>query len=61
MLPLLLTGRWGPVIVYEGSVHVKSMEEVASPPEPLESSDLPYQTWVERGVLPLRARSISCL
>lgn len=45
----------------EGSVHVKSIEEVASPPEPLESSALPYPTWVERGVLPLRAHSISCL
>ena len=66
MLPLLLTGRsllcgWGTVIVYEGSVHVKSIEEVASPPEPLESSALPYQTRVERVVLTLRARSLSCL
>lgn len=47
--------------MYEGSVHVKSIEEVASPPEPLESSALPFQTWVERVVLPLRARSLSCL
>lgn len=47
--------------MYEGSVHVKSVEEVASPPEPLESSALPFQMWVERVVLPLRVRSLSCL
>lgn len=42
----LLCG-WGAVIVYEGSVHVHSIEEAASPPEALDSAALPYQTWLE--------------